>query len=307
MNEKPYLMPSVLAVAAIIDTPFLRINISLVRVIVKFFGTALCNATVGDITVLNGTKVIHSSQQGAAIGSGHTGRVTGKIYYSSSIEVDATNCYVHPEDAAHPGIGRGLAGYAEVGDFQLIDDSVEYTEFIELVVTNTTSRFSPLWIHDGTHAGERIHIYINNMQTYALKSSVDEEQLNLLSSSAEKPGEFQDLVNKLKDMKLDDAKITTVEDAKVALHLTESALQYAVNEAAMTNAYLQRLVHTDLNVTTMGENIQGAESTVSRADMVREMVNYTKYKVLSESSRAMLAQSNKNGEMALNLLQGKDV
>ena len=50
---------------------------------------------------------------GACIGTGLTGHVTGKIYYSNTIEVDSSNCYVDPADKVvlvAPVAKRGAKG-----------------------------------------------------------------------------------------------------------------------------------------------------------------------------------------------------
>lgn len=142
-------------------------------------GTGQNNASVGDITVINGTKVKHISQNGAAIGTGLTGEVTGKIRYSNTIEVDASECYVDPADKDHPGIGRGKNGTANTEDFEEIEDDSEYNR----IVTHTSD--NPLWIQHGTQSGQRINVFINNMQTKALKSTFpsksDLAQLDALS------------------------------------------------------------------------------------------------------------------------------
>lgn len=76
-----------------------------------------------------------------------------------------------------------------------------------------------------------------------------------------------------------------------------------LNEATQVGSYLQRLEYTDVNITTMGENIQSAESTIRDADMAKEMTEYTKFNVLTQSAQAMLAQANQNSSGVLSLLQ----
>ena len=130
---------------------------------------------------------------------------------------------------------------------------------------------NPLWIHHGTQAGQRVHIYINDMQSKALG--------------------------------IDEAEVTTKEKANSAISIITGAIETALNEATNLGAYLQRLETTDTNITTMGENVQAAESTIRDADMAKEMVEYTKYNLLTQSSQTMLAQANQNGSSVLGLLQ----
>ena len=51
------------------------------------------------------------------------------------------------------------------------------------------------------------------------------------------------------------------------------------------------------------ENLQAAESRIRDADMASEMVEYTKNRILIQSSSAMLAQANQKTQTVLQLLQ----
>ena len=123
----------------------------------------------------------------------------------------------------------------------------------------------------GTQSGQRVHGYINSMQ--------------------------------IKDLGLDGAGVTTRDRALSAIGSIDNAITTALEEATNLGAWLQRLEYTDSNVTTMGENVQNAESTIRDVDMAKEMTEYTKYNILSQSSQAMLAQANQNGSAILGLLQ----
>ena len=129
----------------------------------------------------------------------------------------------------------------------------------------------PLWVQHGTQSGQRVHGYINSMQ--------------------------------IKDLGLDGAGVTTRDRALSAIGSIDNAITTALEEATNLGAWLQRLEYTDSNVTTMGENVQNAESTIRDVDMAKEMTEYTKYNILSQSSQAMLAQANQNGSAILGLLQ----
>ena len=130
---------------------------------------------------------------------------------------------------------------------------------------------NPLWTQHGTAAGQRIHIYINSMTRDALG--------------------------------LENLSVRTREDATSSIRIIDDAITYALNEATNMGAYLQRLEVTDLNVTTQDENAQAAESTIRDADMAKEMTNYMRYKILSQSSQTMLSQANQNQASVANLLR----
>ena len=130
---------------------------------------------------------------------------------------------------------------------------------------------NPLWIQHGTEAGQRVHVKISDMRSGALG--------------------------------IDYAEVTTKEKANSAIGIIESAIEIALDEATNLGAYLQRLESTDTNITTMNENVIAAESTIRDADMAKEMVEYTKYNLLTQSSKTMLAQANQEGSSVLSLLQ----
>lgn len=80
-------------------------------------------------------------------------------------------------------------------------------------------------------------------------------------------------------------------------------INYALGKAADIGSLEQRLGYTADNVATQIENLQASDSAIRDADMAQEISNYMKYNVLSQASQYMLAQSNQNAYMTLNLLQ----
>lgn len=132
-------------------------------------------------------------------------------------------------------------------------------------------KYNPLWIQHGTRAGQRMHIFIGNMQSGSLG--------------------------------IDEAEVVTREKATKAIGIIEGAIEKALDEATNMGAYLQRLEVSSANIVTMNENTQGSESTIRDADMAKEITEYTKYNLLSQSAQAMLAQANTNSSLVLALLQ----
>ena len=102
---------------------------------------------------------------------------------------------------------------------------------------------------------------------------------------------------------IDVASVTNLANAKAALDVIDSALEYALNEATNVGASLARLDYTEGNVSTEAENVQAAESTIRDADMAKEMTDYTRWNVLMQSAQSMLAQANQNSSSVLGLLQ----
>ncbi len=276
-------------------------------------------STAGNITIENCLLDIQT-QRGAGIGSGYCGRV-GNI---TIIHTDLSNV----TSTSGEQVGKGVSGTCGTVDlsqadgytpivWQTVHSGISEPENTEWTPTEITRRTiesvtkvlkhtEELWIQHGTQANQRINLKINSMQTKDLKGTIpneaDNAQLNAWSNSPEKQAELQALLDKAKDMTLNDARVTTVDNAKVAIRVVEGALEYALNEATTMGAYLQRLEAIDANVTTMGENVQNSESTIRDADMAKEMSEYTRANILSQAAQSMLAQANQNSSSVLNLL-----
>ena len=136
-----------------------------------------------------------------------------------------------------------------------------------------------------------------------LRKESDLARYNALNDNQTKQAEWIETLKEVENKTIDDIFVTTVKNANIAIRVLDGALEYALNQATNMGAYLQRLEYTDANVTTMGENVQNSESTIRDADMAKEMTEYTKYNILSQSAQSMLAQANQNSSAILGLLQ----
>lgn len=65
-----------------------------------------------------------------------------------------------------------------------------------------------------------------------------------------------------------------------------------------------RLEHKIDNLNNNSENLTFAESRIRDTDMAKEMMNFTKEQILTQSSQAMLAQANSLPQSVLNLIAG---
>lgn len=68
-------------------------------------------------------------------------------------------------------------------------------------------------------------------------------------------------------------------------------------------SYQNRLEHSKNLVKISGENLSNANSKIEDTDMAKEFMNMTKINILSQSSQAILSQSNFSKENILKLLQ----
>lgn len=98
--------------------------------------------------------------------------------------------------------------------------------------------------------------------------------------------------------------LSTSETMEQTLKNIDYALDKATSERAKMGAIQNRLGYTIENLKTTEENLTAAESRIRDVDIAEEIMNYTKYAMLSQVSLALITQANKQQEMVLQLLQG---
>ena len=95
----------------------------------------------------------------------------------------------------------------------------------------------------------------------------------------------------------------TVETAEYGLEQVSKAIDRISSERANFGAQQNRLEHTyDVNKNT-AENVQAAESRIRDADLAKEMVEFSKHKMLEQVGESMISQANQSKQGILNLLQ----
>lgn len=145
-------------------------------------------------------------------------------------------------------------------------------ELSKLVDTfESVDAYIPLYIQDGTKANQNITIAI-----YDHKAA----SLGLVPLS-----------------------ICTQVEANSSLSKIDKALDKVLDRATTYGSYINRMEAAFSNVTTGTENTQASESIIRDADMAKEMVDYVKHNVLSQTAQSMLSQSNQNISSVLGLLQ----
>ncbi len=92
------------------------------------------------------------------------------------------------------------------------------------------------------------------------------------------------------------------EAASASLEAIDAAIETVSTQRALLGAVQNRLEHTIKNVDNTAENLQSAESNIRDTDMASEMMEYTKYNILSQASQSMLAQANQTPQQVLQLL-----
>jgi flagellin len=134
-----------------------------------------------------------------------------------------------------------------------------------------------MWLHIGANMDQREQVFIGTMTAKGLGiRSVGDDSILSLSEP---------------------------ESANRAIGTLDEAITRINKQRADLGAYQNRLEHTIRGTDVGAENLQAAESRVRDVDMAKEMVDYTKNQILSQSGTAMLAQANQRGQTVLQLLQ----
>ena len=99
-------------------------------------------------------------------------------------------------------------------------------------------------------------------------------------------------------------RVDTQDRASSSITVIDKAIEKVSKQRSTLGAVQNRLEHTIANLDTSAENLQQAESRIRDVDMAAEMVEYSKYNILSQASQSMLAQANQSTQGVLSLLQG---
>ena len=109
--------------------------------------------------------------------------------------------------------------------------------------------------------------------------------------------EGEDVMINIGDMRssalgLDGVNVMTRERAQQSITLIDSATDKISMQLATLGASQNRLEHNIGNLTDEMQALIEANSTIRDTDYAKEMIEFTKIKILMESNSAMLAQSN---------------
>ncbi len=97
--------------------------------------------------------------------------------------------------------------------------------------------------------------------------------------------------------------VSTQESAGNAIKTIRGAINKVSTNRANLGALQNRLEYTINNLETTAENMTAANSRIRDTDMAKEMMEYTKMNILTQSAQAMLAQANQQPQSILQLLQ----
>jgi flagellin len=134
-----------------------------------------------------------------------------------------------------------------------------------------------MWFHIGANMDQREQVFIGTMTSSGLgiRDAGDSTFISLESA----------------------------DDANRAIGTVDSALRIVNKQRADLGAYQNRLEHAIRGVDIGAENLQAAESRIRDTNMAKQMVDYTRNQILTQSGTAMLAQANQRTASVLSLLQ----
>ena len=106
-----------------------------------------------------------------------------------------------------------------------------------------------------------------------------------------------------KSLYIDDADVTTVNGAGRGITQFDDAISKVSEVRSRLGAYQNRLESTVSSLDTFEENVTGAQSRLTDADMASEMTDYTHQNVLNQAAISVLTQANDLPQQVLQILQ----
>ena len=134
-----------------------------------------------------------------------------------------------------------------------------------------------MWFHIGANMDQRVRAYVGTMTAKALgvRDVGDESILT----------------------------IDTPETANRAIGTIDEAIKKINKQRADLGAYQNRLEMSVVCINIAAENLQASESRIRDVDMAKEMVEFTRNQILTQSGTAMLAQANQQTQSVMSLLR----
>ena len=134
-----------------------------------------------------------------------------------------------------------------------------------------------MWFHIGANMDQRVRAYVGTMTAKALgvRDIGDESILT----------------------------IDTPETANRAIGTIDEAIKKINKQRADLGAYQNRLEMSVVGINVAAENLQASESRIRDVDMAKEMVEFTRNQILTQSGTAMLAQAYQQTQSVMSLLR----
>lgn len=148
--------------------------------------------------------------------------------------------------------------------------------FTETIRAQDPSPDNAMTFQVGTKANQSIRLGFTDMRAYAL-------------GLASKEGKAIDISSQV--------------SANAAISAFDNAVEKVLAQQTTLGAVTSRMDYTNANIVTASENVTASQSTISDADMAKEMTSFTKNNIITQAAQSMLAQANQSSSSVLSLLQ----
>lgn len=133
-----------------------------------------------------------------------------------------------------------------------------------------------LWFHIGANMDQRLQVFVGNMDAVAL-GLMGSDKTKLISAS-------------------------TADKANRSIGVIDKALDAVAKQRTDLGSYQNRFDKLYKGLFVAYENTQAAESRIRDTDMAKQMSEFVKDQILSQSNVSMLAQANLKPQLVLRLL-----
>lgn len=179
------------------------------------------------------------------------------------------------------------ASYADVIDRAALQlEFAQFMEEIDYIAENTD--FNNIFLLNGELAKTDTEDTGIDFQLSANSGGAD-YRINIGDMSVEALG-------------IDDLDVTTQENANKAIDKISNAMDKVSTARAECGVMMNRIQYTNDRIDVVRENLSAAESRITDTDMASEMMKFTKFEILTDSSRAMMAQANAQPASVLGIL-----
>ena len=182
------------------------------------------------------------------------------------------------------------ASYSDIVDRAALQ--LEFENMMEEIndIAGTTD-FNRTYLLDGSLSGNAA---LKFMLSQSTMSEEDAFSLEIDDMSCEGLG-------------IEDCSIETSEKANQSIDIINSAIDKVSLQRGEIGAIEKRIEHKYNVLSTTNENLTAFESQIRDADIASEMMEFTKYEILSGSAQAMVAQANTEPMKVVDLLTNSAV
>lgn len=159
---------------------------------------------------------------------------------------------------------------------QELDKIAKTTEFNTKTLLDGDFSKDALSFHLGANAGQNIQVSLGK---------IDAKTLGVAGGGSDKA-----------------ISIEKPKAANEAIKAVDEAIEKVSEERAKYGAIQNRVEHSINNLGIASENLQAAESRIRDTDVAKEMMEFSKNKIISESGVSMLAQANTIPQEVLKLI-----